>query len=225
MSITLIVGGLLVIFGLLVLLKFPDRPGGKVAFGKFEVSSTGAGLPLVALGVVCLLVGARDPSGGFWPFAVGPPPTPTASPSPTPTPSASPTPGTQVDCPPAAGGETDASAAAAEVEAGTRELRVRPRADTSPSALRLSLTDNGRFAGLVALTLHSPYANTFFKVGAVFDANCREVTDYENVSHPGSDPAVLQNWGTLRLPLNGATYELRVGYTGRTFEVKHFTKN
>ena len=220
MSITLIVGSLLVIFGLLVLLKFPDRPGGKVALGKFEVSSTGAGLPLVALGVVCLLVGARGASDGFWPFTGGATPTPTASPSPTP--SASPTPGMQVDCARVARGETDASAATGNVEVGAHELRVRPRAGSSPAFL-LKLSDDGRFAGLVALTVQSPESTPFFKVRAAFDRDCREA-DYENATLPGADPSVIQNWHTLRLRMNGAVYETRLGYAGGALEVNYFVK-
>lgn len=45
-----------VIFGALVLIKFPNRPGGKIAWGGIEISSVGAGLPLIFLGVVCIMI-------------------------------------------------------------------------------------------------------------------------------------------------------------------------
>lgn len=45
-----IVGITLVGLGSLVLLKFPDRPGGKVAWRGFEVNSVDAGLPLMRVG-------------------------------------------------------------------------------------------------------------------------------------------------------------------------------
>ncbi len=51
------IGLALVAFGALVLLRFPDRPGGRLRFGGMEVSSVGAGLPLVALGVAAVAVG------------------------------------------------------------------------------------------------------------------------------------------------------------------------
>jgi hypothetical protein len=51
-----IVGTALVGLGALVLLKFPDRPGGKVAWYGFEVNSVGAGLPLIVLGVVAIAI-------------------------------------------------------------------------------------------------------------------------------------------------------------------------
>ena len=52
----MIVGIGLVIFGALVLIKFPNRPGGKIAWGGIEISSVGAGLPLILLGVVCIMI-------------------------------------------------------------------------------------------------------------------------------------------------------------------------
>lgn len=52
----MIVGIGLVIFGVLVLLKFPDRPGGVIRWGGIEISSKGAGLPLIFLGVVCIVI-------------------------------------------------------------------------------------------------------------------------------------------------------------------------
>jgi hypothetical protein len=42
----------LVVLGVLVLLLFPDRPGGVIRFHNVEFSSKGAGLPLIVLGAV-----------------------------------------------------------------------------------------------------------------------------------------------------------------------------
>lgn len=60
------VGVVLVALGALILLRFPDRPGGSVAFLGMEVSSIGAGLPLIALGLlaVVLAVDQRRGSSG-----------------------------------------------------------------------------------------------------------------------------------------------------------------
>jgi hypothetical protein len=57
----LIVGIALLAFGALVLLRYPTRPGGKVAWRGFEVSSAGAGLPILALGVAAIVVSQVDP--------------------------------------------------------------------------------------------------------------------------------------------------------------------
>ncbi|MGH8906108.1 MAG: PASTA domain-containing protein [Egibacteraceae bacterium] len=67
MTALLIVGVALGVFGALVLLKFPDRPGGTIRVHRMEVSSTGAGLPLIALGIAVMVLsasGAGTSSGG-----------------------------------------------------------------------------------------------------------------------------------------------------------------
>lgn len=56
---TMLLAGLgiaLVALGALVLLRYPDRPGGDVRLLGLEVSSVGAGLPLVALGVLAITI-------------------------------------------------------------------------------------------------------------------------------------------------------------------------
>jgi hypothetical protein len=45
-----VLGVLTLVFGAFVLLRFPDRPGGTIKFQGTEVSSKGAGLPLMVLG-------------------------------------------------------------------------------------------------------------------------------------------------------------------------------
>ena len=65
---TVLLAGLgiaLVALGALVLLRYPDRPGGDVRLLGLEVSSVGAGLPLVALGVLAIGIAVtqeREPS-------------------------------------------------------------------------------------------------------------------------------------------------------------------
>jgi hypothetical protein len=63
------VGVVLVALGALILLRFPDRPGGSVGFLGMEVSSIGAGLPVIALGLLAVVLavdqqreGSRTPS-------------------------------------------------------------------------------------------------------------------------------------------------------------------
>ena len=51
-------GVALIALGGVVLMLFPDRPGGEVRLLGLEVSSVGAGLPLIALGVVLVAVAA-----------------------------------------------------------------------------------------------------------------------------------------------------------------------
>ena len=53
-----VTGAALAVFGAVVLIRFPDRPGGRIAWRGLEISSTGAGLPIVVIGVGCLLLAA-----------------------------------------------------------------------------------------------------------------------------------------------------------------------
>jgi hypothetical protein len=83
----LVLGVVLVALGALVLLRFPDRPGGVVRLMGLQVSSVGAGLPLIALGVLVSVIAATgmgddattsgsssDTSGGDSGAVSGPPP-------------------------------------------------------------------------------------------------------------------------------------------------------
>jgi branched-chain amino acid transport system substrate-binding protein len=62
-----VVGVALVVFGALVTLKFPDRPGGDLRILGIEVRSPAAGLPLIVLGVAAIGMAAsraETPGGG-----------------------------------------------------------------------------------------------------------------------------------------------------------------
>lgn len=52
----IVVGVVLVGFGAFVLLRFPDRPGGNLTFRGVTVSSKGAGLPIIVLGLAAVVV-------------------------------------------------------------------------------------------------------------------------------------------------------------------------
>lgn len=266
MTILLIVGVALIVFGLLLLLKFPDRPGGKVALGKVEVSSTGAGLPLVVIGVVCLVLGVRgagDNSGtggnsnAVHPTpTVGTPPTPNVTPvvnaTPTATPNETPTPA-QIATPqptatPGSEGGSEAHmvclarqsysrtssstgvpklnpmrVGTIPVELGARDTRLGTNGEL-PGVVRVPLYDGGAFVGLIQLSPRAAGGNYLFRVSAVFDGECRAVSDLENAKR-GGDPKVLQNWDTLRFRMNGTAYEARFGYGSDIgVEVSYFNK-
>jgi hypothetical protein len=57
------VGVVLVGLGALILLRFPDRPGGSVGFLGMEVSSIGAGLPVIALGLLAVVLAVEQQRG------------------------------------------------------------------------------------------------------------------------------------------------------------------
>ncbi len=77
-----VVGVGLVVFGALVLLKFPDRPGGTIAWRGMEVNSAGAGLPIIVVGVLALALSALGSWGNKAPLEVGGPARTEAGPSP-----------------------------------------------------------------------------------------------------------------------------------------------
>lgn len=62
----LLLGVVLVTFGAVMLLRFPDRPGGTIRLQGLEVSSIGAGLPLIVLGAFLAVwaVGHQREHGG-----------------------------------------------------------------------------------------------------------------------------------------------------------------
>jgi hypothetical protein len=70
-TILLVVGVGVVVLGALILLLFPDRPGGKIGWQGAEVSSIGAGLPLIVVGIAAIAIGGGgtirgDSAGGIF---------------------------------------------------------------------------------------------------------------------------------------------------------------
>src|SRR5688500_8197605 len=67
-SILIGIGLALIVFGAFILVRHSDRPGGTIKWLGLEVSSSGAGLPLIALGIGSVLVATmtqqNDPDGG-----------------------------------------------------------------------------------------------------------------------------------------------------------------
>ena len=49
-----------------------------------------------------------------------------------------------------------------------------------------------------------------FKIDSIVDARCRRIEDYANVTR-GCDRNLLHNWDTVRFPLAGSPYDLRIG--------------
>jgi hypothetical protein len=64
MTVLHILGIAIVALGVFILVRHPDRPGGVIRIHNMEVSSTGAGLPLIVLGVALVVVTALVPEPG-----------------------------------------------------------------------------------------------------------------------------------------------------------------
>jgi hypothetical protein len=182
-----LLGVVLVGFGALVLLKFPDRPGGKLAWRGFEVNSTGAGLPLIVLGVVTTVIAVSVQLSGKQPE------TP-AAPGVTPGPELV-TPGVPAD-------------RIVTLEDGTHDRDIVEVDQSKDWPIGVKFTQDGRPLG--ALTLQPSPRDNLFKVRDVVDAQNHPVAEYSNASRGGTRN-VLQNWDTMHIRFEGRLYLLRVG--------------
>jgi len=199
----LIAGIALVVFGAFVLLKFPDRPGGEIAWQGMTVKSVGGGLPLIVLGVAAIAIASFRGSG---------PPTESAGPG-EPIGNADPT---------TPGPATGASATCldryfmgipkdrvATLEEGARDVDVIGPGQPKEGTVGLRLDVLGRPIGALRFQ-YFPGSGDVFKIETVVDAQCRETQDFSNVSRT-SDKRTLPNYDTLRVQLGGNFYELRFG--------------
>lgn len=207
MLVLLIAGIGLLLFGGIVLLKFPDKPGGRITMGTVEVSSVGAGLPLMVLGVVCLFAytGAGTGIGGlnFWPFRPEGPELP----------------------PDVAGGCFEAyfegvpAERVAVLEAGVQDIDLLGSGQSGDAPAGIVFTRGGTPVG--ALTYRFFTGSDLFRIASVVDGACEPVTAFANTSR-GGDPEVLQNWDTLEMEIGGRSYFLRLGYDGGVVSVNYF---
>jgi hypothetical protein len=186
----------LVLFGALVLLRFPDRPGGRIAWHEFEVSSVGAGLPLVVVGIAAIAVAATFDGGDEAPGGEE---------------AAIATAGIAASeshpCPEFFAGIPSRRIASLE-EGVTDRVVVRP-SEPKAGPIGLSFTDAGRPVGALRI-VYFP-VNGLFKVDGLVDARCRPVTSFENLDRPDSDPGTLQNYDTLVIAFGDRRYALRTG--------------
>jgi hypothetical protein len=183
MMILVIVGIALVGLGTLVLLKFPDRPGGKVAWHGFEVSSVGAGLPLIVLGVVAIVIAGPIQFSGANPVAPAV------------------TPGSKLG---STGVPTERTVT---LEDGTNNRDIIQVDQPKDQPISVRFTQNHRPLG--ALTLLPFPKDDLFKVQDVVDAQNRPVVEYSNDSR-GGPKNVLQNSDTLHVRFENKLYLLRV---------------
>lgn len=188
----LIAGIALLVFGAFVLLKFPDRPGGKIAWHGVEVSSVGGGLPLIVLGVVAIAFASFR---GLGPIldGVGPPP---------------PEQPTDVTCFDRyfSGIPKDR---VATLEEGAQDIDVIGPSQPKEGTVGIRLDSLGNPVGALRFQFFARSGDVF-KLETVVDAQCRETQEFSNVDR-ASDKRTLQNFDTLRIQLGGRFYELRFG--------------
>ena len=205
-SLLLVLGVGLVIFGAVVLIRYSDRPGGSLKWLGMEISSKGAGLPLIALGIASIAFTVTRPSTPE-PDAPARSAADTAGPPVLP---ATDAPGDVPACLAAVGGALPAERVVT-VEAGMQSLAVVSPPQPLDLPVALLLTENGAAVGAVRLRLYrgSDSSSHLFKVEEALAADCRPAR-LRNESR-GGDPRNLTNWDVLRLRLGAHDYDLRVG--------------
>jgi hypothetical protein len=235
MSLVAMAGVGLLLFGGLVLLRFPNRPGGKLSWGGLEVDSRGAGLPLMLVGLVA--IAAANPAlPGVVPIGPGPalPVVGTAAAGPAPTVAgtagvgpglpvvgtvpaagpASPVAGTAGDCLARQLAALPANRVAT-MEVGAVDFDVVEKSRASDGPVAIKVTEGGQPIG--ALTFRPLADNELFRLESLVDASCRPVDEVRNASR-GGDRRVLQNWDEWEFRLGEGRYNLRLGF--HTFAVR-----
>lgn len=205
----MVVGVALTAFGALVLLRFPDRPGGKMVFRGVEVSSAGAGLPLIVLGVATVALGFTvdggdddSPSAVVSSDGTTTSSTGEASPAPTSPPTGTPPSGCFAEhfasLPPDR---------VSRLEDGADDIDVIVASQPKEQPFGVVLTKLDQPIG--AVTARFFRASGIFRVLSVVDAECRAVEDFSTSDSP--DKHVVQNWNGLRMRLGAASYLLTLG--------------
>lgn len=203
MNVLVVVGVAVVVLGALVLLLFPDRPGGKIAWQGAEVSSIGAGLPLIVVGIAAIVISGGDVFGrgddqgadrGDGGRNGG---------------SATEEIGGELDCPgfPQARVVRVPQGASAVVVAGPNASKTEP--------FTLHFRDDNQTVG--ALTASKLPGNTFEIEGFV-DADCNRT---EVQSTDGTALDVIPNFASVMIPdLMGRSYEFNLGSSGGSINAR-----
>jgi hypothetical protein len=191
-TVLLVVGVGVVALGALILLLFPDRPGGKIAWQGAEVSSIGAGLPLIVVGIVAIgisgggVIGGDGGGGG----SSGTKQTTGA-----------------LKCPGDLGAGLPPERVA-NVESGAHDQIVVASAASKTQPFGLRFTDGGDTVG--AITARYFPASGVFKIQSLVDADCHAAQAVGLVPGEGRLDAI-PNWNNVRIDFLGHSYVLRIG--------------
>ena len=213
MTVLVAVGVAVIVLGAVVLLLFPDRPGGRIAWQGAEVSSIGAGLPLIVVGIVAVALASSGAVGGGANAE-----THGAGDRPGSAESAGGDATTQ-----SAGGTNSASGRCTPTSNGVRVVDVPQGADAlivaganepKSKPFTLHFTDGGKWIGDLTARLLPSQA---FAVESFFDGNCNSDV-VENAE--GQPIDAIPNSTNVRIPtLLGHSYVLNLGYNGSDIRV------
>ncbi|MEX0623680.1 MAG: hypothetical protein WD251_07220, partial [Saccharospirillum sp.] len=203
MVILLMAGIGLLVFGGIVLLRYPNKPGGKIAIGSLEVSSVGAGLPLIVLGVACILAYARTDLPDLRLPATSTEASTSTSIS---------------SCFDRYLSELPADRQTT-LEVGASDRNVLSSTQTKTTPIALLFNENRNRLGAMVFNVFP--TDDLFRIDTIIDANCQPIEQFSNASR-GGDKNILQNWDTLQMTLNNSSYTLRLGYSEGEVEVNAF---
>ncbi|HEU0012260.1 MAG TPA: hypothetical protein VFQ45_01180 [Longimicrobium sp.] len=203
MTILIAVGVGLILFGAVVLLRFADRPGGSFKWMGMELTSKGAGLPLIALGVVCIALAATR----------GAPPDDKEKAAPKQqTAGPTTTPGQTTTCT-----ITDSipQERVVAVDVGMSNVPVIAAGQPLEEPFVVVLGDGIPTLGAlrVRLTQGPNSSADLYRIEQAVDDKCQPVREMRNTSR-GGDGRQLLNWDTVRLRLGEHEYDLRIGGEG-----------
>jgi hypothetical protein len=186
----LVLGVGLVLFGAFVLLRYPSSTGGTVSIVGIQVSSAGAGLPLIVLGVAAVLLSNTGVAERLELPGLGRTESVTTS-------------GDGASCFPDV-----ASDRIRRLEAGASDQDVIGPHQSKAEPFVLVLTEGG--ATIAELRLRFFPENELFRVESAVDAECEELGGLSNLDR-GGEPRVLQNFDTLGIRTATGDYALRLG--------------
>lgn len=98
----------------------------------------------------------------------------------------------------------------ASLEEGAHDVDVIRQDQPKDEPVGLMFTEEGRPLGALTFTFY-PAGQGLFKIDRVFDAQCREITQFSNATRPGSAKRNLQNHDELRVRFGDHSYTARFG--------------
>ena len=209
MTVLLIVGVGVVVLGALILLLFPDRPGGKIGWQGAEVSSIGAGLPLIVVGIAAIAIGGGgairgDSVGGIFGGDDG------GGDSADQTTPAGQT-AAVLECP-----GLPRTRVVKDVPQGAHALIIAGPAESKTEPFTLRFRDNNQTVG--ALTARM-LPSEVFEIQSFVDADCQSRQIEFNEPGAVALDAIPNHRNVLIPDLMGLSYILNLGYVGTDINV------
>ena len=182
--VVMVVGIGLIIFGALVLLKCPSNSRSKIIWGGIEISSKGAGLPLIVLGVICVVISGTGISPGYLCKIL---------------------PGI------CNGNDNQMNEfgncfegipedRVKTMEAGAKKIILIGPNQSKDEAIAINFTENREPIGAIKFQY---FGKNLFKVEKVVDSKCQEIK---------MDQDILYSWDTLNIQFGDHTYALTPRY-------------